>query len=151
MYVIARYKENIDWANNVKKFVVQKDIHLPNIGKEASSYIWFIKNNYNKLTGMYSFRQGNPQPHKVGIFDYKCNHTGYPDHPGLQIKPLADLLDIKIPDILEFTAGAQFDVSADNIKLRSLEWYNKAYNLIMEEYPKSEWIFERLWKYIFDL
>lgn len=129
-YVIARYEEDISWTNklNSKFFIVEKNIHLPNIGREASSYIWYIINYYDTLEGNYLFCQGDYKPHKISIFDYSCDWEGKPHHHNiLRIKEFADKINIEIPEILEFTAGAQFEVSAEQIKQKSIEWYKSLY------------------------
>lgn len=154
MHIIARYNEDISWANDIEKFVVQKDEHLPNIGRETSSYFWYIINNYESLSGEYTFVQGRKQDHPVHVFDHNCDLNGSPHHPGLNLKELANDLGIEIPDQIQFTRGAQFTVSAEQIKKRELEWYKKAYDIAMLDdgtcgsYPYR---FERLWKYIFNL
>ena len=155
LYIIARHNEDISWCNDCDtKFVVQKDVHLPNKGREASSYLWFIINNYDTLEGDYEFRQGSTTDHPISVFDHKCDLYGAPHHfGGLELKRIADELDLEIPDELVFTVGAQFRVSTEQIKIRSLEWYKKAYNISMSDNygPSVAHHFERLWKYIFNL
>ena len=156
LYIIARYNEDISWCDYCDiKFVVQKDVHLPNKGREASSYLWFIINNYDTLEGDYEFRQGRTIDHPIDAFDVKCDLEGLPHHhwDKQELRLIAEELDLKIPDELIFTPGAQFKVSTEQIKRRSLEWYQNAYNIAMgDDYgPWVAHLFERLWKYIFDL
>ena len=152
-YVIARYNEDVSWCDDCDtKFIVQKDSHLPNKGREASSYLWYIINNYNTLDGLYEFRQGKTNDHPISSFTYQCDLEGAPCHRGLKIKEFSQRLDLDIPDKLVFTPGAQFYVTTEQIKQRSLEWYINAYNLSMsDEFDNAAHIFERLWKYIFNL
>ena len=161
MYVIARYNEDISWADDLNKFIVQKDVHLPNIGRESSSYLWYIINNYYSLNGKYQFRQGASYCHLR--IDYsnlkesdhcilKCSdHNGLPDHPNLKIKEFADRIELNIPEILSFIAGAQFDVTTAQIYCRSLEWYKRVYEECMQgpDIILAPYILERLWQYIF--
>lgn len=147
MRVIARYNEGI---RNTEGFVVQKGEHLENKGREASSYLWYIINFWDKLEGTYEFRQAKETEHRVGEFIHKCDQTGVPHHPRLPIKQIADMIDLEIPEELHFTAGAQFDVTTEQIKQRSLDWYKNAFEVSMKE-KEAPWVFERLWKYIFNL
>ena len=152
-YIIARYNEDISWSNNLNpKLIVQKDEHLPNKGREASSYLWYIINHYDNLEGIYCFRQGKAQTHDVAYYKHTSDHNGSPDHPGLPIKAFSDRIQLDIPDQLKFTAGAQFDCPANKIKLRSLDWYKTVYSVCMsDEFSQPAHILERLWKYIFNL
>jgi hypothetical protein len=152
-YIIARYNEDVSWCDDFDtKFIVQKDVHLPNKGREASSYLWYIINNYNALTGLYEFRQGKTSDHPISDFIIKSDLKGSPFHRDLKIKELSERLSLNIPDKLIFTPGAQFYVTTEQIKQRSLEWYINAYNLsISDEFDNVAHIFERLWKYIFNL
>jgi hypothetical protein len=150
MLVVARYNENVDWINE-PHFIVQKDEHLPNQGRETSSYFWYIIENYDNLPDVCKFRQGNVHEHKINNFTTTSDHTGLPhDFKNLPIKEIAETLSLEIPDTLFFTAGAQFDVTREQILARPKAWYEKAYTVSME-IEKSPWAFERLWKYIFSL
>ncbi|MFM7182221.1 MAG: DUF3431 domain-containing protein [Verrucomicrobiales bacterium] len=150
MKVIARHNETITPQEG--DFVVQKGEHLENVGREASSYLWFIVKHYHDLKDdeIYSFRQAREHEHQIGVFNFECAQNGAPHHGGLEIKRLADLIDLDIPEKIQFTAGAQFDVSGYQIKQRPIEWYVRAFDVSMSE-PQAPWILERLWKYIFDL
>lgn len=161
-YVIARYKEDVSWAKKFKKFIVQKDIHVPNVGREASSYLWYIVNNYYKLDDLvaYQFCQGRSHDHKISFFNFCCDLSGNPHHPGLLIEKFAKKIDLNIPKNLYFTVGAQFKVLGKQIKKRPLSWYENAYFAsISNEFPSKDkrpggqeaYILERLWKYIFFL
>jgi len=146
---VARCSENV--LQDGDTFIVQKGEHLDNKGREASSYLWFIVNFYDDLSGEYGFRQGGEAQHGVGEFKFKCRHDGKPHHPGvLDCGGLAEELGIEIPEELCFTAGAQFNVSAEQIRQHPKVWYEKAYRISMER-EKAPWEFERLWKYIFNL
>jgi len=163
MYVIARYNEDVTWANSLElKFIVQKDIHLPNKGREASSYLWYIINFYDELNGTYRFRQGH-EGHTVHQFNLKgCLDPEVPGfNYGLNILKGAKDLNLKIPeDEIIFSEGAQFDVPHNKILQRSLSWYENAYDFAIRDHDKEPynpnnnmgpWVLERLWKYIFDL
>lgn len=137
-YIIAKYKEDTAWADDLNKVIITKDVELPNEGREVSSYLYFIINNYDSLKGNYVFCQGNPYDHDPDFPElreniYTSDLNGSPDHPGLEIEKLAKMLELDIPDKLQFKPGAQFEVSAEQIKKRPLNWYKKAYEISMKE------------------
>lgn len=149
-WIIARYNEDVGWAKDLNHFIVQKGEHLPNEGREASSYLWYIKENYDKLDGDYVFCQGKRGDHPSWdkAPTHRCGITGAPHHPSLDIKGLASQLGIELPHEITFRGGAEFKVSAEQIRRYPKEWYEKAYTLA-NEYPQGAWIFERLWGLIF--
>lgn len=154
MYIIARYNEDVSWSDSLEnKFIVQKDVHLPNEGREASSYLWYIINFYDTLEGVYGFRQGKVMDHPVNDFSLEGGLD--PNKPGynwsLDLRQAARELELEIPDRIVFTPGAQFDVKAEQIKLRSKQWYENAYRFTLKDHTKGPWVMERLWKYIFNL
>lgn len=72
--VVSRYNEDITWINNfVNDNVVVynkgpnnikcESIPLPNIGREAQTFLYHIINSYNNLTEETVFLQGNPFDH----------------------------------------------------------------------------------------
>lgn len=159
--VIARHKENIDWANGYdSRVIIQKDVDIPNQGRESSSYAWYIIQNYDNLPDNVTFCQGNPfehiesidTPFTEGIVPhgriYQSDHRGNPHHPQLQIAELAHELGIEIPEPLDFIVGAQFTVNKSLILKHSKEFYVKLYELA-NNYKDAPWILERLWLYIF--
>jgi hypothetical protein len=90
--IISRYKENVDWIQNIynfveKIFIYNKNnendiknlqdkkisvINLPNIGRESNSYLYHIVNNYEDLQNHNIFLQGNPYDHCKNL-DYTLN------------------------------------------------------------------------------
>lgn len=171
-FVVARYKENTDWCKDCT--IIQKDKDIPNTGREASSYLWFIVQNYDKLTDNITFCQGSPFIHQMehnddpdcvenckGItFDcgyvtsffphgkyFKCDKTGGP-RDTLKMPQFADEIGIKIPNELKFIVGAQFTLHKDVILQYPKSYYEKL--LIMSNtFDRAPWILERLWTYIF--
>lgn len=74
--IVARYNENLDWVNSFESYQIynkgKKDLaanhdprttQLPNVGREAHSYLYHIINNYHNLEDVLIFSQGNFQPH----------------------------------------------------------------------------------------
>ena len=72
--VVARYNENIDWLNPVKKDCIfinkgealelENEILLPNLGRESESYLWYVINHYDKLPDIVAFTQGKISDHR---------------------------------------------------------------------------------------
>lgn len=166
--VIAKYKESLDWMSdeNLKdwqKIVYDKsDGSIPNIGREAETYIRFILENYDKLDGLYFFCQGHPFDHcdlfnainekpvfHCSKWTMECDEFGRPADRGLFIKMVWNrLFAIKMPKRLTFYPGAQFLVSADDIKKRDKFFYERLW-VISKKFHKAPWLLERLWPYIF--
>ena len=75
--VVARYQENIDWLNPVLQhcIILNKgdplnisaiQHPLPNVGREAHSYLWYIIKYYDSLPDICIFTQGNIRDHREG-------------------------------------------------------------------------------------
>lgn len=182
--VISRYKENLDWVSNIKNHKVtiynkgdfdSRYINLPNIGREAHTYLYHIIENYNNLDDYTCFLQGNPFDHlNINIYklnieiennykplyiEYKCDMNGNPHHPNLQIdKLIFEPLFIDKPDLIKFVVGAQFIVNKKYILNRKKEFYE----ILLEKFNRTDiddffhkknkmpWVMERVWGYIFD-
>jgi hypothetical protein len=158
--IIARYKEDTTWAHGLDHFIVQKDEHLPNLGREASSYLWYVREHYGTLNGDYLFCQGHPFDHDGDFLVHKdneryfggwheCDEFGHP-HTFAALPMNATLLKLGLPryERFRFRAGAQFRLSADEIRLYPRTFYEQAYEISMTE-ELAPWTFERLWPYIF--
>ena len=148
-YIIARYQEDISWSDGLDRFVVQKGEHLPNVGREASSWLWYIHEFYDELEGVYAFRQGSPdgdpyhgQPHGITLTEDRQVF-------GWDTQRMADHLGVVIPEALGFIAGAQYDVEADVLRCRSKEWYAEALH-VAGTWDWAPWMFERIWPYIWE-
>ena len=71
--IVSRFNEDLDWLYKVKDWKIAlynkgQDINLdciklPNVGREAETYLNFIVNNYDTLKGIYAFFQGYPYGH----------------------------------------------------------------------------------------
>lgn len=158
--VIARYRENIEWVNQLACNVVIVDkAQTGNTGREAASWLWFITQHYQALEGDYVFAQGNPFEHcpdfvqRLGRGEpygprIECDWNGAPDHPGLRLLEAAQFLGLdRWPERIEFTVGAQFQRSADELRKLARASYEKWHRLA-NEHPQGPWILERLWDYL---
>jgi hypothetical protein len=145
-HIIARFEEDISWSDGLDKFVVQKGEHVPNTGREAASWLWYIVQHYEELDGTYAFRQGEPTGPYHGILWEGTLAKELADYH-YDIKPLADRLGVELPETLWYYLGSQYDVDAEVIRLRSKEWYEDAL-ICANTVEKGPWLFERLWPYI---
>lgn len=189
--VIAKYKEDISWSDNFTKsrlFIYDKSgdenskfIKLPNIGREAHTYLTHIIDNYDNLSDCVCFLQGNPfdgikghlnkdynfiENYNENINFYplnsllKCNLQGEPNHKNLQIKEIIfDRFFLNCPPFIIFSIGAQFIVTKNAILNRKKEFYQ----ILLKEFNRTDidnrggggnkmpWIMERIWTYIFNI
>lgn len=72
MVIVARYKEDVSWLENVKCPYIVYDksglsvdgfVPLPNIGREGATYLHHIVENYDNLHSYNIFIQGYPFDH----------------------------------------------------------------------------------------
>ncbi len=79
-YVIARYQEDISWANSVSNCIIYNKstsqpntihpvVSLPNVGREGHTYLHHIISNYDKLDDYTVFLQGYPFDHSPQLED----------------------------------------------------------------------------------
>jgi hypothetical protein len=177
--VVARYNEDIKWTTMLKGdfnlIVYDKGQGLghplPNVGREAHTYLHHIVSHWENLAEYTIFLQGWPFDHgvkleniqkfidgdipkegasQIGTHQYLyCDRMGNPDYPD---KPIGEyfkkILGSDPPEIIFFTPGAQFIVHRDVIQRRSLDFWKGLLEMseTIEDFP---WIVERLWMYIF--
>lgn len=148
-YIIAHYNEDLKWVKDIDACIISKGVHVPNIGRETSSYFWWIIGNYHKLPDVMAFRQGNPKGHKP---HYNTeDQYGQPYHwEKLPIKQYADDLGLTIPEQITYITSAQFQVTKEEILKHPFEFYVKAYKMSVE-LPQAPWVFERLFMYIWNV
>jgi hypothetical protein len=160
--VIAKYKESVNWAQNVIHKVTIYDksdnpisysIPLPNIGKEAHTFLHHIVSNYDRLADITIFFQGHPFDHVnagensietvvSNINQVTCSQGDY--LPAWTI-PRADNGDTyhdwverskKVPFVnnpvntqFPFAVGAQYIVSSECIRGRPFNFWKKLYEM----------------------
>jgi hypothetical protein len=88
--VVARYTENLNWLRrvptSVERTVYDKNpdspapasIALPNVGREAHSYLFHIVSRYDDLSDVSIFCQGHPFDH---AFDFHASLREIAAHP----------------------------------------------------------------------
>lgn len=164
--VIARYKEDISWSDDVpNKIVYDKSgetvpgsLHVPNVGREAETYIRYIVEYYDSLPDHVVFVQGNPfdhmsissieptfskymtalSPKQFPCFEYTSHY------PGLCIKQYWEhIFGTQCPDVLQYSPGCQYTVPRECILVRPKEFYQKIQRMLQKntttEYHEAHW------------
>ncbi len=179
--VVARFNEDVGWVEQFKThpllrktLVYEKqkqdsELSLPNIGREAHTYVHHIVANYDDLADYTVFVQGTPvDSHNwlLGplpeLLDFQQDQDfvpltktfvsdldGSPNHPGLGLvrSPLMNYVQ-NLPTELRFPIGAQFAVKRDAIHYHDKQFYES----LLSEFDSAAmlpWQIERVWPYIF--
>jgi hypothetical protein len=166
-FVIARYREDLSWTTSLAHVHIlnkgpalpapflHDETPLPNVGREAHSFLSFIVNRYDDLPERMIFLQGNPFDHYVDIsalardvtqYGYTKNWTDgsawgasapHPDfnlrmwqhtplgHPDLTYKEWCVRIIGEYPGIGEVYGGGHFGVHRSRILARPRELYEK--------------------------
>lgn len=173
--VVAHYREPLDWPARLPDWPVRvyhKSDHpagddLPNVGREAHTYLWHIVERYDRLAETTVFLQGDPADHvrdlpgelarlsggsrfrELGSTPVVEDAGGLPSHPGLDVRgAFRALLGRDPPGFLTFRAGACFAVSRDAIRSRPREFYRRALEWSVSS-PQGPWELERMWPVLF--
>ena len=194
--VIARCNESLDWAASTLpagclltvydkgesppatpvgggEFPSGCDVvKLPNVGREAHTYLHHIVAQYDDLDDHTAFLQGHPFDHcpnlreKLGAFaadpsdfcyftnlelsDCTCQ-TAPPAHNWVPMRETYEAVFGRPapPDRpLHFGAGAQFAVSRAVIRRRPLAFYRAALD-VSATLERAAWALERMWPLVF--
>jgi hypothetical protein len=173
--IVAKYQEDLSWLSQVNgyevvvydKYDISSSNYLPNIGREAHTYIHHIIENYENLATINVFVQGNPFVHcdnflnnlnkineKYKYFEFsniiiECDKNGLPDDV-LPIEPFFNLIfpDYICPNFFKMKGNAIFCVHKERILYHPMKFYKNIMNTF-ENFDKAAWILERLWHLIF--
>lgn len=175
--VVSKYKENINWTKKYQNVIVYDKFKgdLPNIGREAHTYLSYIVTHYDTLPNKVYFSQGWIQDHNIdeSIFEtgkYSSNlitsytnnghvysHNGKYTYPKekLNIKEWFQKYinkDINLEEPIRIWWNAIFPVSKKQIHSRPKEYYKMLLDLIPKNAtnPEIAHYFERSWYYIFN-
>jgi len=188
--VVAHYNENLNWLrrfNNTKIHVYSKGdianipcikITLPNIGREAHTYLTYIIERYDSLPDIVFFTQGRIDDHyKVNVMNtflnikntHSGNHT-FSDWEynfrllewnGHTLKPAECVFQdwfhkyvdssIQIENGIQVYRGAIFSVRKQKILSRPKAYYEDLIKQLDENNTEVAHYFERSWYYIFNL
>lgn len=193
--VVARYQEDVSWVTNLldtcdvviyTKGQVPffetgtgnpKNIRIPNIGREAHTYLYHIYNNLNRLYDYTLFAQGDPFHHISNFVErvesfisatdsldsqlaeqkhivyfrnmFVCDATGHPHHRGLDVgKVFEEVFGKDGPETYNFNPGAIMAVPRKLIQSKDLAFYENLLNYSISD-PTAPWVLERLWYYLF--
>jgi hypothetical protein len=140
---------------------------IPNIGREAHTYLYHIVERYSALAELTLFVQGDPFPHISAQRRHTAIHT-LTDGKGGAIAPTT-ILEEKTPPMhfarvnvhaaaqkvfgwelpaYRFSPGAQYAVPRQNILARPLAWWQRLLDMVVDD-SVNAWEVERLWMYIF--
>jgi hypothetical protein len=173
--IVAKYQEDLSWLAEVQgydvivydKYDTLSSNHIPNIGREAHTYIHHIIKNYDKLATINVFTQGDPFVHcmnfinnlnlineKYKYFEFSnititCDKNGLPAHE-LPIESFFDLIfpEYICPNSFSMKGNAIFCVHKERILYHPIEFYQNIMKNF-EVFDKAAWILERLWSLIF--
>ena len=161
--VVAHYNENLNWLEQIKDFNSNIYVYakgnglkfykkLPNIGREAHTYLTFLVEEYNKLTSYeyIIFLQGSPSGHSINIeqkifnisthslflnynnilLPYNSEELLYNDRngqphmfPPVDVGSESDRLFQDKIDRFPFVPGAQMFVPVENILCRTQSFF----------------------------
>ena len=184
--VVAYYYEDIDWLQSIDSFDsvflynkntkdIPGSINLPNVGREAHTFLFHIVNNYNNLADITVFVQGNPFLHisklkensgkELNDFFKSHNYLNDRAEPLLTelmidyapytAKCYRECIEGNIPDPITFSPGAQWIVPKECILSKSLSFYKKLLKeLEIDKVSNNDgiynaWNMEGMWQYIF--
>jgi len=154
--ILARYNEDVNWLNkkpytdykvicynkgdnNIKINNLKNTIQLPNVGREAHSYLYHIINNYDSLKDITIFLPGsNNMPHKnkrsTNLISYIENNknTAFSCAEEIRTETVYDRFkDFQIDDYLSTTqSNSQInkDSSIEKSKIRPFgNWYKSVF------------------------
>ncbi len=182
--VVARYLEDLAWLRNIppqiRATIYDKSPsgNLPNVGREAHTYLGHIIARYDDLAPTTVFCQGKPFDH---CFDFRKTlreliQTPFQDdfrwlghvidtdssdgdlfktwskNPGGEGIDIAgfhrELFGFNGPNEYVFTLGGQFIASRELILRRPLDFYRRALQISVD-FPEAAHCYERTWDKVF--
>lgn len=187
--VVARCAEDLNWLRNlpanIRQTVYDKHPHaphpnahlLPNVGREAHTYLTHLTTRYDTLSEWTIFCQGKPFDHAYDfkkrlktfgetapfewlghIIDTDDAHgerlfkgwSKNEDGRGLDLNGFhRALFGADGPDFYTFALGAQFVVHRSVVRRRSRAFYEHALT-ISTSFPDAAHCYERTWNRVFD-
>lgn len=168
--VVARWNEDTGWIHDApldwKRWVIQKDVDVPNQGREGSTFHYALSHLYQYVDDddVVACVQGRPFDHcehlfhaleqpidrytPLGHWNVVDDIEGHPHHPGLPIAECWRNWEIEgdPPSHVSFWAGGQFAVTGREIKSRPAAWYVRMVDEM--SHGQAPWVMERLWGYV---
>ena len=162
--VIAKYEEDISWTRLLKDNVIVYDksnhpvegaIRLPNLGREAHTYLYHIVKNYDNLADYTIFLQGKPYDHTyklpnptnescaeyINRIQYPIEYQGFLQDLTDWDTPYADLgvisehvnrrkIFVEQMNLSQkFSRGAQYIVPKENLLAKPYAFYKKLFDM----------------------
>lgn len=170
--IVSRYKENITWLEKLPSFIkpivynkfIDNDTYsLPNVGREGHTYLHHIVKNYDNLSKINIFCQGNPIDHNPNLIQDLSNYDiieknisqsggfvplgqvvtegpyaniDFRHQCGLPMFYVLNLLfdfNMSLNDKYDTVYGGQFIVHKENILYRPKAFYNFMYQILAYE------------------
>jgi hypothetical protein len=167
--IVAKYQEDVSWTSQLpgEVIVINKDANdhrwsynLPNDeGRECSSYLDYIVNNYDNLAGDYLFTQGRCEDQAPNLVAevlqgkkyfgtiHQCDATGAP-HINAPLVSYSLFLGLEPRSTYKFKGGAFMKLTAEELKSHPKEFYQLMLRVCQRD-PISSHCYERLWPVIF--
>jgi hypothetical protein len=177
--VVAQFREDLSWLDQLpawwRKTIWNKankgpaDRRLPNIGREAHTYLHHVLENWGNLADITYFLQGNPFDHCPGIglkavdiwpesgagflADYllhedgqgRMNHFAVPDLPPLDLPTCwGRVLQEPPPPYVLSYAGALFWATRERLETIGIDRITRAMSYVSEA-TSGAWDIERAW------
>lgn len=170
--VVAKYNENTQWTRKYAHVKVYDKFRgdLPNIGREAHTYLTYIVQNYDTLPGKVYFSRGYIEDenqiesgkYSLDMITKHCTRGHVIIHDVNIVFP-KEKLDIKdwfhtyinpntnLEEPIKIWWNSTFHVTREQIHSRSKDYYEMLLNLIPTygTNPEIAHYFERSWYYIF--
>lgn len=171
--VVAHWNEDLQWTAGIpadwRLDVVHKGIHLPNHGREPTSFLWWIDTHYEKIEpdGRYGFVQGEPFTHAPHLWEQlaepvdgfrplsssvplRSTGNGAPHHQGVPVADCHDRwLGVPMDAEVDFWPGGQFVIDGATLLRHPREFYRRIYDDLMARDGLEPWAAERLWPAMF--
>ena len=168
--VIAHFDEDLSWVKDVPKDwdvkiyskETKEQTGLRNMGREASTYLHHVIENYDNLADETVFCQGNPFDHcrdfpkclnstmiSFGsIFNYKSK-TGF-GAPKENLELFCKTFDLPTSEDFFCSNGSQYRVKKEQILRHDLSFYRKLLDKCYRD-MNAPYILEYLWPVIWDI
>lgn len=173
-FVIAKYTEDTLWVKDLSPYRVtiydKSKGDLPNIGREAHTYLHHIICNYDKLADITVFLQGNPFDHMTitrhELADHVRTYAFDKTEPFFNSRRILEYTRLcnrtcsvvfgYDPGIIHYSDGAMWVVQKRDITARPLAFYQQLFKHLCIPCKNNSdgvinaWTMEGIWQYVFN-